>query len=102
VIPFNVGNYLYGLTSVQFWPYLFATWIATMPGTLMYVYLGALGREGIQSSTGETGPFERILFVGGLLATVTVTIMVTRIARRAITVLDSKPGEGEGSLYFDQ
>ena len=33
-------------------------------------------------------------FVGGLIATVTVTIMVTRIARRAITALDSKPGEG--------
>ena len=37
VIPFSVSNYLYGLTSVPFWSYLLATWIGTMPGTLMYV-----------------------------------------------------------------
>src|SRR5439155_5082952 len=31
VIPFNLSNYLYGLTGVKFWPYLFASWIGMMP-----------------------------------------------------------------------
>src|SRR6266516_6778662 len=26
VIPFNLSNYFYGLTSTKFWPYVFASW----------------------------------------------------------------------------
>ncbi|MFN5959426.1 MAG: TVP38/TMEM64 family protein, partial [Planctomyces sp.] len=43
-VPFSLGNYLYGLTPVKFWPYVIASWIAMMPGSFLYVYLGFVGR----------------------------------------------------------
>jgi uncharacterized membrane protein YdjX (TVP38/TMEM64 family) len=86
VFPFNLLNYAYGLTRVRFRHYLLASWIGMLPGTIMYVYLGSLvqnladlvaGR--VERSTGQT-----VLFVVGLVATVGVTIVITRIARKAL------------------
>ena len=36
-MPFNVQNYLYGLTGIGFGPYLLASWPAMLPGTVLYV-----------------------------------------------------------------
>jgi len=87
LVPFNLSNYLYGLTAVRFWPYVLVSWLGTLPGSLLYVYLGAAGKVGLQAAAGvhsERGPLEYGLFGVGLLATVIVTVMVTRIARKAL------------------
>ncbi len=86
-VPFSLGNYLFGLTAIRFWPYLLASWVFMLPGTFMYVYLGHVGTEGLRSAAGdERGktPGEWALLGVGLLATVAVTFYVTRLARRAI------------------
>ena len=44
LVPFSLSNYLYGLTSVRFWPYVATSWAAMLPATVLYVYLGAAGR----------------------------------------------------------
>lgn len=88
LVPFNLQNYLYGLTAIRFWPYVLASWIGMLPGTLLYVYLGAAGRVGIKAAAaGETGrdPLEMVFFGVGLLATLVVTVYVTRLARRALS-----------------
>ncbi|MGE4159311.1 MAG: DUF547 domain-containing protein [Planctomycetota bacterium] len=86
-IPFSLGNYLFGLTSIAFWPYLLASWISMLPGTFMYVYLGYASREGL-ASAGSTGqgktPGEWALLILGLVATLIVTVYVTQLARKAI------------------
>jgi uncharacterized membrane protein YdjX (TVP38/TMEM64 family) len=87
LIPFNLSNYFYGLTAVKFWPYVIASWIGMLPGTLLYVYLGSVGRAGLQAASGaESGrtPLEWTFLGVGLAATVVVTIWVTRIAREAL------------------
>jgi uncharacterized membrane protein YdjX (TVP38/TMEM64 family) len=87
LIPFNISNYFYGLTSVRFWPYVLASWIGMIPGTLLYVYLGAVGKAGLNSATGHPSarsPLEYTFFGIGLIATVVVTIWVTRIPRREL------------------
>jgi len=43
--PYTLLNYAYGLTRVSFKEYILASWIGMMPGTVMYVYLGALAGE---------------------------------------------------------
>ena len=93
LIPFNLSNYFYGLTAVKFWPYVLASWIGMLPGTLLYVYLGTVGRAGLQAVSGvDTGrtPLEFILLGVGLVATAGATIWVTKLARNALKKQDVK------------
>jgi uncharacterized membrane protein YdjX (TVP38/TMEM64 family) len=85
-VPFSLANYAFGLTGIPFWPYLAASWLAMLPGTFLYVYLGNLGREGLAAAGGTSayGPWQWALLIAGLLATVVVIVHVTRLARRAL------------------
>ncbi len=87
VFPFNALNYAYGLTNVSLRDYFFASWIGMMPGTVMYVYIGTLAGDLATIGAGEarartTG--EWILLGVGFVATVVVTLFVTRMARKAL------------------
>lgn len=86
VFPFNLLNYLYGVTRVPFLTYILASWIGMMPGTLLYVYLGFAGRAVAQAAAGGAArsPAEYVFWSLGLLATIAVTLYVTRLARRAL------------------
>lgn len=86
VFPYTFLNYAYGLTKVGFRDYLLASWIGMLPGTVMYVYLGSLAGELTDVVAGkvEGGIGQKILFGVGLLATVAVTVFITRVARRAL------------------
>jgi uncharacterized membrane protein YdjX (TVP38/TMEM64 family) len=44
IFPFALSNYLYGATSVRFWPYFFGTMLGFTPGTIAYVYTGEIGK----------------------------------------------------------
>ena len=85
VFPFNFQNYAYGLTSVSFGQYVLASWIGMIPGTFLYVYLGTLGRSGLEAASGSGAESYRLAFQAvGLLATLAVTILITRTAKRAL------------------
>ena len=82
LVPFSLSNYLYGLASVRFLPYVATSWVAMLPATVLYVYLGAAGR-----TIGEKeprSPWEWALLGAGLAATVAVTVILTRVARREL------------------
>ena len=81
VFPFTLLNYAFGLTRVKLSHYVLASWIGMIPGTVMYVYLGSLVNVGAGHRQRTTG--EWILYGVGLLATVAVTVFVTRLARNA-------------------
>ena len=83
LIPFNASNYFYGVTAIKFWPYVVASACGMLPGTLLYVYLGAAGKAGLGGEK-QHNPVEYIFFGLGLVATITVTIIVTRIAKKAL------------------
>ncbi len=86
VFPFNLLNYALGLTRVRFGDYAVAC-VGMLPGTLLYVYLGSLARNLADLAAGETGvgsAQERWIFIGGLIVTAVVTVLITRIARRAL------------------
>lgn len=82
-IPFNVQNYLYGLTPVRFWPYVIASWIAMLPGTFLYVYLGHITGAALGDQRDRT-PAEWVFLAVGLAATVIVSVYIARLARRKI------------------
>jgi uncharacterized membrane protein YdjX (TVP38/TMEM64 family) len=90
--PFNVLNYALGLTRVRLRHYGLAC-LAMAPGTLLYVYYGALAGDIAAAAAGEIDRgIEQWLFLGlGLVATVIVTIIITRIARRALREKTADP-----------
>ena len=45
LMPFSLSNYAYGLTKLEFLPYLGGSWLGMLPGTAMYVAAGSAGRE---------------------------------------------------------
>ncbi len=45
VIPFNVANYVFGVTSIDWKRYLGATFLGVAPGSLVYVYVGAVAGD---------------------------------------------------------
>ena len=68
-------------------PNFFASWIGMLPGTVLFVYIGSLAGSlanlGAKSDRTRT-PAEWALYGVGLLATVAVTVYVTRLAKRAL------------------
>ena len=82
VFPFTLLNYTFGLTQVKLGHYVLASWIGMMPGTVMYVYVGSLAKAATGTHSRTTG--EWVLYGVGLLATVVVTVFVTRIAKKAL------------------
>lgn len=85
-VPFNLLNYALGLTRVRFADYGIAS-VGMLPGTLLYVYSGKLAGD-VAALAGNPavarGWGYYSLLALGLLATLTVTIVVTRSARRAL------------------
>jgi uncharacterized membrane protein YdjX (TVP38/TMEM64 family) len=95
VFPFSLLNYALGLTRVRFADYLVAS-IGMLPGTLLYVYYGKVVGDVARLAAGA--PVRRdaayyALAGVGLVATIVVTTLVTRIARRALReATDGEPG----------
>jgi uncharacterized membrane protein YdjX (TVP38/TMEM64 family) len=97
VFPFNMLNYAFGLTRVSFRDYVLASWIGMLPGTILYVYIGSTvgALADIVAGRVEKSPAQQILFFTGLAATLAVTLLMTRIAKRALAEAvpnDSDPG----------
>jgi uncharacterized membrane protein YdjX (TVP38/TMEM64 family) len=96
IFPFNLLNYALGLTRVRLVDYVLASWIGMLPGTFLYVYLGSLVTNAAELLSGkrpQAGPWGHVLFFGGLVATIAVTAILTRIARRALAMAIAERSE---------
>ena len=78
LVPFSLQNWVFGATSVGFWPYLISTFLGIMPGTLLYVWIGSLG--GAAAGGEEASTLKYVFFGVGILATLVVTLIVGRKA----------------------
>jgi uncharacterized membrane protein YdjX (TVP38/TMEM64 family) len=66
IIPFNFLNYIAGVTSISFWSYFWANF-GILPGTILYVFLGA--SAGSLAASGSSGAN----------ATVTIAVVVVGV-----------------------
>lgn len=82
IVPYAASNYLYGVTAIRFWPFLLASWIGMLPGTFLYVSLGAAGRAAAAGI--HRTPAQWALLAVGLAATVAVTVGIARTARQEL------------------
>jgi uncharacterized membrane protein YdjX (TVP38/TMEM64 family) len=88
-VPFSLSNYFYGLTAIRFWPYVLTSWLAMLPATVLYVYLGAAGKAAARGAGRTT--LENAYLGLGLAATVVVTIYLTKVARKALGKAGARP-----------
>ena len=86
VLPFNLLNYAFGLTRVRFRDYVLASWTGMFPGTCLYVSIGAAAKSltEVTSGSSQGGIAQQVLFGFGLLATLLVSVMLTRIAKKTL------------------
>jgi uncharacterized membrane protein YdjX (TVP38/TMEM64 family) len=103
VFPFNMLNYAYGLTKVSLRDYFLASWIGMMPGTVMYVYFGTVAGSlaTLGTDRGNQTPAQLGIKIVGLVATIVVTVYITRIAKRALSArvegIEADPGGPDDS-----
>jgi len=50
-LPGTASNYLFGLTGMQIWPYIAATFFGSAPQVLAFIYLGAAGRTALDAQS---------------------------------------------------
>lgn len=86
IFPFNLINYAFGLTHIPLPQYVAATWLGMIPGTILYVYIGAVAGDlaKLGGQRRALTSLEWIFYGVGLLFTVIATLYVTRIAHRAL------------------
>jgi uncharacterized membrane protein YdjX (TVP38/TMEM64 family) len=95
VIPFSVLNYALGLTKVRIGDFVLAS-VGMLPGTLLYVYSGKLASV-VVGATDATAPAKGPAFYTvlglGLAATAAVTVLITRVAKRALADATARSAE---------
>lgn len=86
LFPFNLLNYAYGITGVSLKDYVIGS-VGMIPGTIMYVYIGSLAGSLATVGT-EAQPanstVQWAIRIIGFIATVAVTLYVTKVARKAL------------------
>lgn len=87
VFPFNLLNYALGITGVSLKSYAIAS-VGMIPGTVMYVYVGALAGNialmGGEETAAVNSTAQWLMRIVGLGATLGVTVLITAIARKAL------------------
>ena len=92
IFPFALSNYMYGLTSVDFWSYVLATCIGFTPGTIAYVYSGTIGKA-LTETNGIGIPWYYYLGIAGGFG-IFVKI-ISDIAMEAIKEYEESPENDE-------
>ena len=97
IFPFNLLNYGLGITGVSLKDYVLGS-VGMIPGTIMYVYIGSLAGS-IATIGSDTQPdanpiAQWTIRIIGFIATVAVTLYVTKIARKALDEsIDTSEGQ---------
>ena len=81
LFPFNLSNYLFGLTRIPLHHYVLASLVCMAPGTLAYTWLGHAGRTAL---SGDTDAIRYGLLALAVLAAIVVLPRILRRMRDAL------------------
>lgn len=98
LLPFNMLNYLLSVTPVGLGQYILASWIGMMPITFGLVYIGTTIKDlsDVTHSWSEISTARWILLATGLVASVVLIFLVTRIAKRSLAKALEEDGKLDG------
>ncbi|MCY7322876.1 MAG: TVP38/TMEM64 family protein [Phormidesmis sp. CAN_BIN36] len=87
--PFVLLNYAFSVTNVSLRDYVLGC-AGMIPGTILYVYIGSLAGSlaTLDTSAPSTQLAQWAMRTIGLIATVAVTVYVTRLARKALASVE--------------
>jgi len=86
LIPYNLLNYVCGVSTIRFSDFLLGT-IGMLPLIVLYTYYGKVVGDVAALATGTALPREPeyyVTLVVGLIATIALTVIITRAAKRAL------------------
>ncbi|NNF51358.1 MAG: TVP38/TMEM64 family protein [Gammaproteobacteria bacterium] len=94
VFPYNLLNYLYGVTGIDLGRYALATWLGMLPVIAMYVFAGATAEDILALARGEadSGQAGVVIAVVAAVAIILVVVILTKTATR---MLDEDLAAGE-------
>lgn len=85
LLPSAVANYCFGVTPVRFRTYLSASVLGNAPFCLLLAYLGSAGHTTFSGgAAGKRSTTEYLFYVAALVATIGLTIWVTRYTKRKL------------------
>lgn len=87
-VPYTLLNYYLGLTRISMLYYAAGTLLGMLPVTFAVSYLASLS---VELAAGEQDRVKLGIYAAGFVATLAVTILITRQARRALRELDAPP-----------
>ena len=76
IVPSNVLNYGFSLTRINFWQYLFVSWLAMLPVIGLYVYLASVGTNLL---SGNNDPKQVIASIIGSITAVMALAYTTKL-----------------------
>jgi uncharacterized membrane protein YdjX (TVP38/TMEM64 family) len=86
-IPSTIQNAVFGLTRITLWPYIWATFVFTIPQIVLYTYLGAIGKAAL---IGESYGVNLGVMAAGGLTFLVVLLMITRRVRASMRELEAR------------
>ena len=76
IVPSNVLNYGFSLTRINFWQYMFVSWLAMLPVISLYVYLASVGTNLL---SGNNDPKQIVASVIGFITTLMAIAYTTKL-----------------------
>ena len=76
IVPSNVLNYGFSLTKINFWQYLFVSWLAMLPVIALYVYLASVGTNLL---SGNNDPRQITASIIGIVTSIMAIAYTTKL-----------------------
>ena len=102
IVPSNVLNYGFSLTKINFWQYIFVSWLGMLPVIALYVYLASVGTNLL---SGNNDPKQIIASVLGFITALMAIAYTTKLMHGTLFAKSakSKPVKNKSkSQHFQQ
>jgi uncharacterized membrane protein YdjX (TVP38/TMEM64 family) len=89
IVPSNVLNYGFSLTQINFWQYLFVSWLGMLPVIALYVYLASVGINLV--AAGNDNPKQLAASILGLVTAVMAIAYTTKLMHSTLSEKSRMP-----------
>ena len=89
-MPANLANLVLGCTRMPLFTVIWASWLGKFPGIVLMAVIGVAAKEYLSTGKLELGSFGYVMIGVGVLATVVLSVVVAKQARKVLSM--EEPG----------